>query len=133
MKKIALSVMLLMQFPISAAQAGIEGTYGIHLYFDEKEFVDVLTVEKLNEGMFSGMMHVPNDFDGTIEAIHVDGQKLAFDLPVPKNAARPKDLVFRYSATFFDASFRQLVGFVTLANEPGFIASFVGFRRNEMP
>jgi hypothetical protein len=114
----------------SVANAGaLEGVYGIHLYFDEKEFVDEMTISQSATGELSGRMHVPNDFDGDLENIKVNENEISFDLLVPRNAARPKDLVFHYEGRFFDSSHRQLVGFVTLKGEADFVASFTGFKR----
>ncbi len=106
----------------------VKKTYGLHLFFNEQEFVDVLTIE---EGMcvLQGHMSVPNDFEGDIENIVKVGNKLEFDLLVPKNAARPNDMIFHYSGTFFDSDEKQLIGYVTLKDDSKFIASFTAFQR----
>lgn len=109
--------------------ASAHAEYGIHLYFNEKEFIDVLTLEQTPEGELRGRMHVPDDFDGELQNIQLDSAHLSFDLLVPKNASRPTDLLFHYQGTFFDSSHRQLVGYVTIRGAPEFVASFVGFLR----
>ena len=105
--------------------------YGLHLFFNEKEFVDVLTLE-YHEGVDvikGGHMDVPNDFDGPIiNPVAFSGQ-LRFDLFVPKNSSRPKDLVFDYRAFFFDETRNQMYGYVTLKGSDEFVASFVAFKR----
>lgn len=107
-----------------------KAVYGIHLYFNEKEFVDELIISRSETGELMGRMHVPNDFDGDLENIRIDKNEISFDLLVPRNAARPKDLVFHYEGRFFDSSHNQLIGFVTLKGEADFIASFTGFKRS---
>ncbi len=123
--------------PVAAQATPAETkTYGIHLFFDEKEFVDVLTVTKHASGAVEGHMVVPDDFEGKVDnlefrpATWITGPTLSFDLFVPKNASRPKDLIFHYRGTFFDSSEKQLNGFVTIQGQPGFVASFVGFQRD---
>ncbi len=115
--------------PAAAVADTPHEVYGIHLYFDEKEFVDEMTISRPETGELTGRMHVPNDFDGDLENIKLDQNEISFDLLVPRNAARPKDLVFHYEGRFFDSSHNQLIGFVTLKGESGFVASFTGFRR----
>lgn len=105
-------------------------TYGIHLYFNETEFVDVMSINEIKPAVFEGSMHVPNDFDGKLENIHVNGLEISFDLFVPKNSARPQDLIFHYKGFYFDVSKTQLMGFVTIKGTQNFVASFVGFKRN---
>lgn len=103
-------------------------TYGIHLFFNETEFVDVLTL-KNKKGQLEGEMDVPNDFKGPLKNIQFKDKKITFDLFVPKNSARPRDLIFHYEGQFFDKSRKQLVGYVTLKDSSEFVASFVGFLR----
>jgi hypothetical protein len=134
-------------FVSASAHAAASGTkvraYGLHLFFDEREFVDVLTLELLPDGTLRGHMSVPKDFEGDLTNIRFEqGDKvydsvpphIAFDLFVPKNAARPKDLVFHYEGYFFDQNLSELSGFVSLASRPtgpsaDFVASFVAFLR----
>ena len=104
-------------------------TYGLHLFFNETEFVDVMTLEKSN-GQLNGKMQVPNDFDASLENVTVHGLDISFDLLVPKISARPQDLVFHYNGKFFDSSLKQLTGYVTIKDQPGFVASFVAFLRD---
>ncbi len=113
----------------AALAAATTQTFGIHLYFDEKEYVDTLTLTSDDAGQFTGDMHVPNDFDGPLENLTVTQDRLAFDLLVPKNGSRPTDLVFHYEGRFFDASQSQLTGFVTIKDELPFVAAFVAFKR----
>jgi hypothetical protein len=121
-------VMLFAGIQAHAAHTVKTDTYGIHLFFNEKEFVDVLALT--NEmGLIHGTMHVPDDFDGPVLNYQTDGLKMSFDLLVPKNAARPEDMIFHYEARFFDAEKKQLTGFVTIKDSPGFVASFTGFQR----
>jgi hypothetical protein len=120
------TLLALALFTTSAHAADSAGTFGLHLFFDEKEFVDVLTVTRNDTGALRGHMSVPNDFEGEINVISEQGNTLAFDLPVPKNASRP-DLLFHYEGRFFDDSKSQLTGFVTANGN--FVASFVAFRR----
>lgn len=126
-----LMVCLLLSFGnIALADAG-EREYGIHLFFDEKEFVDTLYLEQSLCETYLGRMVVPNDFEATIEKARLyEGLKIRFEVLVPKNSARPEDLVFEYEGQFFDSSHNQLTGFVKIRGREGFIASFVGFARN---
>ncbi len=103
--------------------------YGLHLFFSEAEAVDVLTLTETKDGLLSGQMFVPNDFEGPLLNLAGDDLKLSFELLVPKNIGRPNDLIFVYEGQFFDATKRQLTGFVRLKNQSGFIASFVAFKR----
>ncbi len=112
-----------------ASEVKFTKTYGIHLYFNEQEFVDVLTLTRNSDGSLTGEMHVPNDFDGKITNVLMFGGGISFDLFVPKNAGRPQDLMFHYSGRFFDGSEEQLIGFVKADNDKEFVASFVGFIR----
>lgn len=106
------------------------GVYGLHLFFSEKEYVDVLTLGYDQAGQkMTGHMHVPNDFDGELENIKVDGEKISFELFVPKNNSRPEDLIFHYEGRFFDKSYRQLIGYVTLKGSNNFVASYTAFLR----
>ena len=104
-------------------------TNGLHLFFNETEYVDVMTLERSN-GKITGTMQVPNDFDGTLDNVTIQGLEISFDLFVPKNSARPQDLVFHYKGKFFDSSLKQLTGYVTIKDQPGFVASFVAFLRD---
>ena len=106
-----------------------QGEYGIHLFFNETEFIDVLTFSKNDKGELVGLMHVPNDFDGEITDFKINGLSISFNLFVPKNTARPDDLIFHYTGEFFDASQKQLKGFVTIEGKSDFVASYVGFKR----
>lgn len=133
MKKIILLIAILFS-QISFAQhedgkLKAIGEYGIHLFFNEQEFIDVLQIYTYDTKNLHGHMHVPNDFDGETSAITVDGLKIEFDLFVPKNESRPNDLMFHYVGEFFDSSYKQMKGFVTLKGEKDFVASFIGFRR----
>lgn len=132
MKKILIIMSLLSTLTLSVAKAEDTSStlYGIHLFFNETEFVDTITINRHLDGSLSGHMHVPNDFDAPLENIKIINTKLEFDVLVPKNAARPTDLVFHYRGDFFDSTQKQLLGFVTLKGEADFIASFVGFLRN---
>ncbi len=128
----AIKVLFIIPFIAVASFASAnthEEIYGIHLYFDEKEFVDEMTISHSETGELSGRMHVPNDFDGDLENLKIKNNEIAFDLLVPRNAARPKDLVFQYRGQFFDQSRNQLIGFVTTKSEKDFVASFIAFRR----
>lgn len=122
------AIATLMSAP-ALAQSQLTEVYGIHLYFNEKEYVDVMTLKRLPDGRIQGMMQVPNDFSGKLENLVLTGRSISFDLLVPKNSARPKDLIFHYEGHFYDKTRRQLAGFVTLRDQTQFIASFVGFRR----
>jgi hypothetical protein len=55
------------------ASASVPGEYGIHLFFDEKEFVDTMTISQNAEGNLTGRMDVPNDFSGPFMILRVDG------------------------------------------------------------
>jgi hypothetical protein len=129
-KILTLTLLTLASSPYCYA-AGIEGTYGLHLFFDEKDNVDVLTLSRDEHGALTGKMHVPNDFDGPVLNVEEKDGTLSFDLPVPKNSHRPHDLMFRYEGRIFDHTKRQLAGFVTLKGEREFVASFVAFKRAE--
>lgn len=111
------------------AKAEMTGTYGLHLFFNEKEFVDIIRITKRPDGQLSGDMIVPNDFNGKLLNIKTSERQMTFDLFIPKNSARPKDMVFSYRLLFFDNSHNQFVGFANLQGQPTFIGSFVGFKR----
>ena len=132
MKTLILAVSLLFTGLIS--QAGPVphkkiSTYGIHLFFNETEFIDLLTIEKSELGFTVGHMSVPDDFEGAVTNLQIVGLKITFDLLVPKNNSRPQDMIFHYEGTFFDSTLAQVTGYVTLKNQTDFIASFVGFLR----
>ncbi len=113
----------------SVSKADITGTYGLHLFFDEKEFIDVVNISEAVGGGLQGDMIVPNDFDGKLLNIKVKDREMSFDLFIPKNSARPQDMIFSYRLTFFDNNHNQFIGFVTIKGQSSFIASFVGFKR----
>lgn len=132
MKSLSISFLFLL-LAVNVAFADINApvkTYGIHLFFDEKEFVDILVLNQDESGALTGEMQVPNDFDAKVTELVVKNQEISFDLLVPKNSARPKDLMFHYEGKFFDKSLNQMTGFVSIKGEPGFVASFVGFIRD---
>ncbi len=133
MKKLLLTIALTLTTAFAnAALAPLteRKIYGIHLYFDETEFIDVLIINRFADGALKGEMHVPNDFDGPVQNVKIEGNKITFDLLVPKNLSRPTDLMFHYEGQFFDATQTQLIGFVTIKDQSGFVASFTGFLRN---
>lgn len=113
-----------------ASQDNLIGEYGLHLFFNETEFVDVLTFSQNSDQSLSGHMHVPNDFDGDIENIQLSGNDIEFELFVPKNQVRPEDLIFHYKGQFFGDNKQQLIGYVTLKGQEEFVASFVAFKRS---
>lgn len=125
--KMKLLVLLVLALPCSAFAAS--KTYGLHLFFDEREFVDVLSLKNEAGGPLSGHMSVPNDFEGDLLNLKLEGNELGFDLFVPKNSSRPQDLVFHYQGRYFDQAQRQIIGYVTLKDQPDFVASFVAFLR----
>lgn len=106
------------------------GEYGIHLFFNEKEFVDDLIIGRDRAGNLHGTMYVPNDFDGDISNIVVTDETIIFDLFVPKNSSRPTDLIFHYEGKFFNKDLKQIVGFVTIKGQSDFVASFIALKRN---
>lgn len=118
------------QSPVLAQVQSTE-VYGIHLYFDERPYVDVLTLRRLPNGRLVGRMDVPGDFSGDVQNLVLKGRSISFDLLVPRNSSRPKDLMFHYEGHFHDLTRKQLAGFVTLKDQAAFIASFVGFLRAE--
>lgn len=113
----------------SVGRAEVTGTYGLHLFFNEKEYIDIIRIAKGPGGQLVGDMIVPNDFNGKLSNIKVGERQLTFDLFVPKNSARPKDMIFSYRLLFFDNSHNQFIGFANLQGQATFIASFVGFKR----
>lgn len=138
MKKILLITAL---FYGSLVHAKVEGTYGLHLFFNEKEYIDVLTLSRLGfggpNGTLTGKMDVPNDFTGNLLNIKVDGRRIEFDLVVPKNPSRPREMLFHYVGQFYDDNHNQMIGYVVSqqrvlgkAPQMQFIASFVAFRRS---
>lgn len=129
MKRLLMVLMALI-FTTTAAFAGTTKTYGIHLFFNEQEFVDVLILNTNENGDIAGEMKVPNDFDAKVDNLVVSSQRITFDLLVPKNSSRPKDLIFQYEGNFFDLNQREIAGFVKIQGEAGFVASFVGFLRD---
>jgi hypothetical protein len=103
-------------------------TYDLHLSFQEEEFVDVLVLE--TKGLYvKGEMHVPNDFSGPLLNILKFGGQIAFDLFVPKNHSRIKDMVFEYRGFYSDNSEKKLIGFVRIKGKPETIATFVAFEQ----
>lgn len=131
MLKILMSLLVLTSASLVQAQIPVPApkVYGIHLFFNETEFIDVLTITQDSNGQLSGHMLVPNDFEGAVTGLQVTGQQIQFDLLVPKNASRPVDLIFHYEARFFDAAQKELIGFVTIKDQNEFVASFTGFLR----
>ena len=133
MKKMILGTLIALYATVGIAVADetalVERVYGLHLFFNEREFVDVLTLRESELGLVSGHMFVPDDFAGEIENLLSFGGGISFDLLVPKNASRPEDMYFQYSGRFFDLGRRQITGFVTLRGTNEFIASFVAFLR----
>jgi len=129
MKALASLLLSALIFSGTFALARDGGEYGIHLFFDEREFVDVMTVSKNPEGILEGRMFVPQDFEGPLLDLKIDDLKIEFDLLVPKNASRPTDLIFHYVGQFFDQKKEQITGFVTIRGSPEFTASFVAFKR----
>ncbi len=127
--KILFSLFLtLIALPVFAGNVETK-TYGLHLFFDEKEFIDVLTITRTQDGKLSGHMYVPNDFAGEVSNLRIVDGNISFELFVPKNSARPQDLIFTYKGRFFDQAEKQMTGFVTLENQADFVASFVAFSR----
>lgn len=119
---------------ISVVHAGNEqqpsGEYGLHLFFTETEFVDVLTFKTDQEtGVLTGHMYVPDDFEGYISNFKQIGLKITFDLFVPKNLSRPTDLIFHYTGTFHSKNLKQLIGFVTIKGHKDFVASYIAIKR----
>lgn len=110
--------------------ASLTGRYDLHLYFDEKPFLDYVTLQADGAGRIIGTMHVPNDFDAPIEKFEIADRRFFFEILVPKNSYRPKDLRFRYEGEFFDDTFTVFTGFVKDAEskDKSFIASFLGHR-----
>jgi hypothetical protein len=129
LKSAILTAFVLLSYVPAHAQTTPHATYGLHLFFDEKEYVDVLTMTQHLSGHITGEMEVPNDFTSPLMNAKIDGADIQFDVFVPKNAARPQDLVFHYDARCFDRSCNQLVGYVRIKEDPDFVASFVAFRR----
>jgi hypothetical protein len=129
MKSITIILFSTLIFSGAFASAGVPGEYGIHLFFDEKEFVDTMTISQNAEGNLTGNMDVPNDFSGPLMNLKVDGLKVEFDLLVPKNSSRPVDLAFHYVGHFFDQTYNQLIGFVIIEGSEDFTASFTAFKR----
>lgn len=131
MKKTKQVVMMLGLMSLSAsAYADVTGRYGIHLFFNEKEFVDVIEIQQDEAGKLQGEMFVPDDFDAPLENLEIKDGKIQFDVLVPKNRSRPRDLVFEYSGQYFDSSADQMIGFVRIKGTDEFVASFTGFRRD---
>jgi hypothetical protein len=152
-KSLLITIALLATLPITASAAGtttattsassiqnkesVKEVFGIHLFFDEKEFVDVMTLETSADGKITGAMHVPNDFDAELTDIGIYHTYFRFRLLVPKNSARPHDLVFVYSGFFNDTDRKQMHGKVEVIpqlpdgtdGQPQQIAVFVGFKR----
>ncbi len=131
MKKLVLKAMLLgITLTAQATKAEVTGLYGMHLFFNEKEFIDTVQIVRLPNGQLTGHMDVPQDFKGKLLNIQFQGQRMVvFDLVVPKNPSRPQEMIFNYKLLFFDSSHNQFIGFVTIKNQPGFTASFVGFKK----
>lgn len=127
-----LSLIFFLFISLSANASGPEGTFGMHLFFDEREFIDVLTITKGESGTLKGHMHVPDDFDGEISALQVEGSRMSFDLFVPKNNSRPQDLIFSYYLFFVGGKLDKFHGYATLKGKTDFLASFVGFRRKNL-
>lgn len=126
---IAAAILTFVSFSAFSETTKIIGTYGIHLYFNETEFIDTVTFSVDESGSLKGLMHVPNDFDGEVTDIVEKEKSLDFDLFVPKNSSRPEDLIFHYQGTFFSNDKNQLIGYVTIKGESDFVASFVAFKR----
>lgn len=130
MKSILVSFGFIMcaAFAIHATTAETK-LYGVHLFFNETEFVDTLTLTTDVDGTLSGHMYVPDDFEGDIINVVRTNNEITFDLLVPKNRARTEDMTFHYVMTFFNEELKQATGFVTLKDRPEFVASLVAFLR----
>ena len=103
-------------------------TYDLHLSFHQDEFVDVLVLE--TQGLqVKGEMHVPNDFSGPLLNILKFGGQISFDLFVPRNHSRMKDMVFEYRGFYSDSSEKKLIGIVRMKGTPETIATFVAFEQ----
>src|SRR4051812_30201018 len=96
------------------ASPNVKGTYGLHLFFDEKEFIDVLTIYTDTNSNLTGKMDVPDDFTSPLFSGHHSGADIAFDVFVPKSASRPTDMIFHYDGRCFDPRCEQLVGFAQI-------------------
>lgn len=128
LQRIGLLFLLLINTAV-AANTTVTGEYGIHLFFNETEFIDVMTINQNEKGELTGEMFVPDDFDGKLENIQLTEKSISFDLFVPKNLSRPKDLIFHYEGEFHNKDYKQIIGFVTLKGESEFVCSFTGFKR----
>lgn len=122
---------LLLTCLASVSAFASEKTYGLHLFFDEKEFVDVLKLKTLGHSVCLGHMSVPDDFEDDISNCISTGLDITFDLLVPRNSSRTKDMVFEYHGRFFDRTHKQMIGYVKLKRTERFIASFVAFERKQ--
>lgn len=110
---------------LGALTPAIDGQYDIHLYFDEKPFLDTMVLF-IDQDKVKGEMHVPNDFDASIDHFVLNGLNFSFEILVPKNPSRPKDFHARYEGKFYDATMQTFAGFATVVEDNSFMASFVG-------
>ncbi len=155
--KSTLALTLMLAAPLALAAnhenpprpADLAGHYNLHLYFgDSAPFLDELTLRVrpvfLPTDELMGHMHVPNDFDAPITLVETGDRRIVFDVLVPRNAARPKDLLFRYETQFMPEDPTKATGFVRLVAEgndageltsiePSYVGSFLLFRTAQDP
>jgi hypothetical protein len=120
----------------AVAGSPLDRTYDIHLKLGGHDYVDVLKLTYDEKGELKGHMSVPNDFEADVEGLYFVSvvtsfgvpPRIRFDLPVPHNSSRPKDLVFHYSGSGRANSSAIFDGIVTLG-ETEVIGSFVAILR----
>ena len=146
MKSIKLLALFLMIVSKAAFASNheIEGTYSFQLYFgNSKPFTDELTLKKDQDGVYSGSMHVPNDFDADLEGIIERDSgasiELTFSIALPPKYHHSIGRRLNYRLIFLKrrpdiVNYKEeFVGFVTKSDSflPTYIGSLVGFKKEE--
>lgn len=126
MKRLLLLTGLLAQTLAQAAT--LDGRFAIELYFDAEAFHDEMRLTTGADGVITGTMHVPNDFDAPLERFELRGRHFVFDYIVPANPSRPRDFRVTYEGDFFDDSLSRFIGFARITEDGSYMATFVGRR-----
>lgn len=131
----------ILQVPsVKLTKEKLEGIYDLHLYFgNTKPYLDSVEFKQGAAENLSGIMHVPNDFDATLEKLVTNDTSIRFEVLVPANASRPQDMIFLYEATISPHDTSKFSGHVTLTKvgndtlpTPEYVASFLMFKK-EVP
>ncbi len=134
-----------------ATAFALVGCYDLLLYFGNTEpFLDAVGISyrPIPRGFgdprppafdLKGRMEVPRDFNAPLSFREISAERVVFDVLVPRNASRPKDLTFRYETSFRGGDYEHGAGLVQIVAEgdaatsmepvePRYVASFLLFK-----